>query len=78
MQESSKSMQIKAVKAGNFVGWPMLTKWNINKYYPDMDEMPKGQLNQMCKNMWSTKPKAMPFEDPKATQLKGGKFKMLS
>ena len=36
-----KTMWVKAVKAGNFVGWPLLTVKNINKYYPKTDEMPK-------------------------------------
>ena len=30
------------LKAGNFVGWPMLTERNVSKYYPDMDETWKG------------------------------------
>ncbi|KAL7502599.1 hypothetical protein ACHAXN_000532 [Cyclotella atomus] len=28
---------------------------NINKYYPETDEMPKGHMNQQRKNVWSTK-----------------------
>ncbi len=68
-----KSTWIKAIKAGNFVGWPVLAKWNINKYYPDMAKTPKGHLNQTRKNVRSTKTKAIPFEDPKSHQLKGKK-----
>ena len=45
----------KAAKAGNFVGWPLLTKKNINKYYPETDETPKGHMNQQQKNVRSTK-----------------------
>ena len=30
-----KSTWLKAIKAGNFVGWPILTKRNVNKYYLD-------------------------------------------
>ena len=30
-----KSTWTKAIKAGNFVGWPILTERNVNKYYPD-------------------------------------------
>ena len=36
-----KTTWVKAVKAGNFVDWPLLTVKNINKYYPKTDEMPK-------------------------------------
>jgi hypothetical protein len=30
-----KSTWIKAIKAGNFIGWPLLTEKNVNKYYPE-------------------------------------------
>ena len=30
-----KSMWIKAIKAGNFMGWPVLTNSNVKKYYPE-------------------------------------------
>ena len=46
---------MKAVKAGNFVGWPLLTEKNIAKYYPETDETPKGHMNQTRKNVRSTK-----------------------
>ena len=55
-----KSTWLRAVKAGNFVGWPLLTEKNINKYYPESVETPKGHMNQTRKNVRSTKPK--PFE----------------
>eukprot|EP00804_Cyclotella_cryptica_P028235 CCRYP_014585-RA/>CCRYP_014585-RA protein AED:0.40 eAED:0.48 QI:0/0/0/1/1/1/2/0/278 len=29
-----KSTWLKAIKAGNFVGWPLLTEANVKKYYP--------------------------------------------
>jgi hypothetical protein len=57
-----KSTWIKAVKAGNFVGWPLLTEKNIAKYYPETEETPKGHMNQTCKNVRSTKPKRQPLE----------------
>ena len=50
-----KSTWIKAIKAGNFMGWPMLTKTNVNLFYPETSETPKGHLNQMRKNVYSTK-----------------------
>ena len=50
-----KTMWIKAVKAGNFVGWPLLTIKNISKYYPETNETPKGHMNQQRKNVRSTK-----------------------
>jgi hypothetical protein len=39
-----KTTWSKAAKAGNFVRWPLLTEKNINKYYPEMDETPKGHI----------------------------------
>jgi hypothetical protein len=44
-----KTTWSKAAKAGNFVGWPLLTEKNINKYYPETDETPKGHMNQQRK-----------------------------
>jgi antitoxin (DNA-binding transcriptional repressor) of toxin-antitoxin stability system len=69
-----KSTWIKAVKAGNFVGWPLLTEKNIAKYYPETYETPKGHMNQMRKNVRSTKPKQQPLEVCNtAASLKGQK-----
>lgn len=50
-----KSTWIKAIKAGNFTGWPLLTEKNVNKYYPDSTETQKGHMNQARKNVRSTK-----------------------
>jgi hypothetical protein len=68
-----KSTWLKAVKAGNFIGWPLLTEKNINKYYPETDETPKGHMNQQRKNVRSTK---KPFEMCNAAAaLRGKKVK---
>ena len=68
-----KSTWIKAIKAGNFIGWPLLTEKNVAKYYPETTETPKGHLNQTRKNVRSTKPKAQAFEVHNSNQLKGKK-----
>jgi hypothetical protein len=52
-----KPMWRKAIKAGNYIGWPMLTERNVNKYYPETSEMTKGHMNQTRKNVRSTKAK---------------------
>ena len=57
-----KSTWLKAIKAGNYVGWPMLTERNVQKYYPETTETAKGHLNQTRKNVRSTKAKPMPLE----------------
>ena len=68
-----KSTWLKAIKAGNFIGWPLLTEHNVKKYYPETCKTPKGHLNQSRKNVRSTKPK--PFEEVHSNQLHGRKVK---
>ena len=64
-----KSTWLKAIKAGIFVGWPLLTVNNVAKYYPETVETPKGHMNQTRKNSRSTKPKS-------GTSKGGGKKKL--
>jgi hypothetical protein len=53
---------LEAPKAGNYVGWPMLTECNTQKKYPETIKTAKVHLNQTRKNVWSTKAKAAPFK----------------
>ena len=46
-----KSNWQKVVKAGKFVGWPLVTARNVKKYYPETNETPKVHLNQSRKNV---------------------------
>ena len=62
---------LKAIKAGNFVGWPILTESNLNKYYPDRNKTPKGHMNQTRKNVQSTK--RAPLESFTSTEMQGKK-----
>ncbi|KAL7490093.1 hypothetical protein ACHAW6_016101 [Cyclotella cf. meneghiniana] len=66
-----KTTWLKAIKAGNYIGWPLITFKNVSKYYPETIETPKGHLNQARKNVRSTKPK--PFITTSSTQLRGKK-----
>ncbi|KAL7538776.1 hypothetical protein ACHAXR_008792, partial [Thalassiosira sp. AJA248-18] len=68
-----KSTWLSAVKAGNYVGWPLMTARTIKKYYPETTESPKGHLNQTHKNVRSTKQKPAPFEVCDTTRLRGKK-----
>ena len=52
----------------------MLNERNINKYYPETTETPKGHLNQIRKNIRSTKPKPAPMETPNIATLRGQKL----
>jgi hypothetical protein len=70
-----KSTWIKAVQAGNFIGRPLLTVKNLQKYYLKTTETPKGHLNQAQKNVGSTKVKAQPFKDVQSHLLRGRKVK---
>jgi hypothetical protein len=66
---------LKAMKAGNYVGWPMLTECNIQKYYPETTKTAKGPLNQTRKNVWSTKVKATPLETCNISHLHSKKVR---
>ena len=72
-----KSTWIKAIKAGNYVGWPMLTERNVTKYYPETKETPKGHMNQTRKNVRSTKIKVKraPMKEADTRTMKGRKVK---
>jgi hypothetical protein len=64
-----KSTWLKAVQAGNFIGWLLLTTKNVQMYCPDSTEAHKGHLNQTRKNVRSTKPTPPPFEEVHSNQL---------
>jgi hypothetical protein len=70
-----KSTWLKAIKAGNYIGWPMLTECNVNKYYPKTSKMPKEHMNQTRKNVRSTKAKRTPLETCDTLQLHSKKVR---
>ena len=49
--------------------WPLLTEQNVNKYYPEITETPKGHMNQTQKNVRSTKAKPTTWEQPTQSPL---------
>jgi hypothetical protein len=53
----------------------MLTKCNVNKYYPETSETSKGHMNQTRKNVRSTKAKRTPLETCDTLQLHGKKVR---
>jgi hypothetical protein len=64
---------MRTIKAGNYVGWPMLTEQNVSKYYPKLDETLKGHMNQARKNVRSTKVKIAPLELAEYPAMRGKK-----
>ena len=56
---------IKAIKKGNFIGWPMLTVENVNKHFPESEETAKGHMNHQRQGVRSTKPKDLQEPDAK-------------
>ena len=62
-----KSTWVKAIKARNFVRWPLLNVKNVHKYYPETTETPKGHMVQTRKNVRSTKSKS--FEESDVAKL---------
>ena len=43
------STRLKAIRAGNDVGWPLLSVENVYKNYPKTEETPKGHLKKVRK-----------------------------
>ncbi len=70
-----KSTWLKAIRVGNYIGWPILTECNVNKYYPETSKMPKGHMNQTRKNVCSTKAKQTPLETCNTSQLHSKKVR---
>jgi len=68
-----KSTWLKAIKTGNYVGWPMLNERTVPKYYPKTIKTVKGHLSQMRKNVCSTKAKTAPLETCDTSHLHGKK-----
>ena len=68
-----KSTWLKAVKAGNYVGWPLLSEKNVRKYYPETTETPKGHMNQTRKNVRSIKSKITPSATVESSQSSDSK-----
>lgn len=51
----AKRTWLKAIKKGNYTGWPLLTAKRVTKYFPEAPEIAKGHLNQTRRNVRSTK-----------------------
>jgi hypothetical protein len=68
-----KSTWMRPIRAGNYVGWPMLTEQNVSKYYPKLDKTLKGHMNQARKNVRSTKAKQAPLELAEYPEMRGKK-----
>jgi hypothetical protein len=66
-------MWMRTIRAGNYVGWPMLTEQNVSKYYPESDKNLKGHMNQARKNVRSTKVKGAPLELAEYPKIGGNK-----
>ena len=65
-----KSTWLKAIKAENYVGWPLLTVNNVNNYYTETVETPKGHMNQTRIKLRSTKPAPMTEANTKSMRGK--------
>ena len=46
---------IKAIQAGNYNSWSLIMVQNINKYFPESDEMQKGHMQEIKKDVLFTK-----------------------
>ena len=66
---------MKAIRAGNFVGWPLLPVENVHTHYPETEENPKGHLNQSIHSVRSTKSKAIPLPKIEVTNAEKLRWK---
>ena len=55
--------QLGSKQSANFVGWPLVTVENVNKYFPESEETQKGHMNHQRQDVRSTKPKSVDFEE---------------
>eukprot|EP00956_Cyclotella_meneghiniana_P043212 scaffold258103_cov212-Cyclotella_meneghiniana.AAC.1 len=51
----TKATWIKAIDAGFFATWPMLTSKSVRKHYPESDETTKGHMRRIKSGVRSTK-----------------------
>jgi hypothetical protein len=51
----TKTTWIKAIEAGFYATWPLLTVKAVKKHYPETDETPKGHLRRVKSGIRSTK-----------------------
>ena len=51
----TKATWLKAIRRGNFVGWPLVTVENVNKYFPESEKTQKGHINHQREGGLSTK-----------------------
>ena len=61
------------MKAGNLMGWPLLTEKTVAKYFPDTPETQQGHMNQARKHVRSTKSKRQALEVANTASLRGKK-----
>ena len=66
----AKSTWIKAIRKGNYAGWPLLSVENVHAHYPETDETPMGRLNQSRANVRSTRRKRLPLPEATEEELK--------
>jgi hypothetical protein len=60
-------------QSGKYIGWPILTECNVQKYYPKTTKTAKEHPNQTRKNVRSTKVKATLLETYNTSHLHGKK-----
>ena len=64
---------IKAIQSDNFVGWPLVTVKNVNKYFPESKETAKGHTNHQQQGERSTRVHQKDIEEVDTTTTKNKK-----
>ena len=62
----TKATWLKAISAGFYATWPLLTVKAVKKYYPEAEETPKGHMRRVKSGIRSTKAQ---LEEPPEVQL---------
>ena len=62
----TKATWIKAIEAGNYATWPLLTTKAVKKYFPEADETSKGHMRRVKSGVRSTKAQV---QEPEEIQL---------
>ena len=65
----TKLTWLKAIRAGNYESWPMITVKNVNKYFPESKETQKGHMRQTREGVRSKKIKESNEENVPVTPV---------
>ena len=63
----TKATWLKAIRAGNFLSWPLINVKNVNKYFPESEETQRGHMRSQRQGVRSTQPAPPPRRNRRRT-----------